>query len=81
MAAVTVHGDFEAQENESLPTSTPSVCHEKLDTTFESCYIVLKTTAGTESFFPSRHIIAEHSHSDGNRQWWGCGLNGAQPRI
>lgn len=51
MAAVTVHGDFEAQENESLPTFTPSVCHEKLDTTFESySYIVLKTT-GTKSFF------------------------------
>ena len=51
MAAVTVH-DFEAQENESLPTFTPSVWHEKLDTTFESCsYILLKNTADTKSFF------------------------------
>ena len=52
MAAVTVHGDFEAQENESLPTFTPAVWHEKLDTTFESySYIALKTPADTKSFF------------------------------
>ena len=36
MAAVTVRGDYEAQEIESLTTFTPSVCHEKLDTTFEN---------------------------------------------
>ena len=81
MAAVTVHGDFEAQENESLPPFTPSVCHEKLDTTFESySYIVLKTT-GTKSFFFLLDTQLLNTHSDGNRHWWGCWLNGAQPKI